>query len=100
MIQSTIQERACAIWTEIWELADERWPPENVPAAWRVYEHLKEALISAGVSKAQAIAAFADDFFYSEETWGDLTLIDNHKRAIDALVVALLDSELVGLGNE
>jgi len=99
MTQPTIQERACAIWTEIWELADERWPPENVPAAWRVYEHLKEALISAGVSETQAIA-FADDFFYSEGTWGDLRLIDNHRRAIDALIVALLDSELVGLDNE
>jgi len=64
-----------------------------------VYEHLKETLISAGVSEAQAIA-FADDFFYSEEAWGDLTIIDNHKRAIDALIAALLDSELVGLSSE
>lgn len=99
MPQPTIQERAFAIWAEIWKLAGEQWPPTSVPAARRVYEHLKEALISAGVSKAQAIV-FADDFFYSEETWGDLMLIDNHKRAIDALIVALLDSELVGLSNE
>jgi len=99
MTQPTIQEKAVAIWTEIWKLAGERWPPASVPAAWRVYELLKEALIGAGVSKAQAIA-FADDFFYSEKAWGDLTLIDNHKLAIDALIVALLDSELVGLGNE
>ena len=99
MTQPTIQEKALAIWTEIWELAGEQWPPTSIPAAWRVYECLKEALIGAGVSEAQAIA-FADDFFYSEEAWGDLRLIDNHKRAIDALVVALLDSELVGLSNE
>ncbi len=99
MTQPTIQEKACAIWTEIWELAGERWPPTSIPTAWRVYECLKKALIGAGVGEAQAIA-FADDFFHSEEAWGDLSLIGNHKRAIDALVVALLDSELVGLGHE
>jgi len=99
MTQPTLQEKAFVIWAEIWELAGERWPPTSVPAAWRVYEHLKGALVGTGVSEAQAIA-FADDFFYSEGTWGDLTLIDNHKRAIDALVVALLDSELVELGNK
>jgi len=99
MTQPTIQEKAVVIWTEIWKLAGEQWPPTSVPAAWRVYEHLKQALVDAGVSEAQAVA-FTDDFFYSERTWGDLTLVDNHKRAIDALVVALLDSELVGLGNE
>jgi hypothetical protein len=84
---------------EIWRLAGEQWPPDSIPAAWRVYQHLKQALISVGVSEAQAIA-FADDFFYGEGAWGDLTIIDNHKKAIDALTVTLLDSEIVGLDEE
>ncbi|MDY6874706.1 MAG: hypothetical protein SWK90_00660 [Chloroflexota bacterium] len=99
MNQSTIQEKALAVWTEIWELAGEQWPPTSIPVAWRVYECLKEALVGAGVSEAQAIA-FADDFFYGQEAWGDLRLTSNHKRAVDALIVALLDSELVELGTE
>ena len=44
--------------------------------------------------------AFADDFFYGAEKWGDLTLVDNHRWAIDALTATLLDSELVGLDEE
>ncbi len=99
MTQPTIQERAAAIWVEIWELADEQWPPRSIPVAWRVYECLKGALVRAGVTEAQAMA-FADDFFYGAEKWGDLTLVDNHRWAIDALTVTLLDSELVGLDGE
>ncbi len=85
-----------SVWLEIWTLAGERWPPKSVPTAWRVYECLKNALINAGVSKAQTIA-FADDFFHSDEGWGDLTYVDNHKRALDALNAAPLDAELVAL---
>jgi len=99
MTQPTIQDRASAIWVSIWELAGEQWPPRSVPAAWRAYERLKEALVGVGVTEAQAIA-FADDFFFSTASWGDLALIENHRHAIDALTVALLDSELVGLGEE
>jgi hypothetical protein len=99
MNESTIQGRASAIWVEIWRLAGEQWPPDSIPAAWRVYQHLKQALMSAGVSEAQAIA-FADDFFYGERAWGDLAIIDNHKKAIEALTVTLLDSELVALEKE
>jgi hypothetical protein len=99
MNEFTVQERASAIWVEIWRLAGEQWPPDSIPAAWRVYQHLKQALTSAGASEAQAIA-FADDFFYSEGAWGDLAIIDNHKQAIDALTVTLLDSEIVGLDEE
>jgi hypothetical protein len=99
MTQPTIQERASSIWVEMWKLAGEQWPPRNVPDAWRVYQHLKEALIRAGVSDGQAIA-FADDFFLSAEAWGNLAVIDHHKRVIDALTATLLDSELVGMGNE
>jgi hypothetical protein len=95
MAQPSIQERAASIWVDTWRLAGEKWPPASVPAAWRVYEHLKQALTGFGASEAQAIA-FVDDFFNSSKTWGDLTLVDNHITVIEALTVALLDSELVG----
>ena len=99
MTQSTMQERAFALWVEIWNLAGERWPPNGIPAAWRVYEHLKQALAGTGISEAQA-SAFADDFFHCQDEWGDLELVSNHQHPIEALVAVLLDSELVGLGGE
>ena len=93
MVDSALQTKASAVWVELWRLAGEKWPPNNVPAAWRVYQHLKEALINTGATKAQAIA-FADEFFYGERGWGDLSHIENHKRPIDALTATLIDVEL------
>jgi len=93
MAGSALQARASAVWVELWRLAGEKWPPNNVPAAWRVYQRLKEALVNTGATEAQAIA-FADEFFYGESRWGDLSHIENHKRPIDALTATLLDVEL------
>ena len=98
MPQSSVQQQAVKLWTEIWDLAGERWPPLDVPTAWRVYERVKQALVEEGVSEEQAIA-FADDFFYRSDSWGDLTVIDNHKQVIGALTTALIDSELVAMEN-
>jgi len=93
MAESALQSRASAIWVELWQLAGEAWPPRSVPAAWRVYQRLKETLVKVGATEAQAVA-FVDDFFYGDGQWGDLSIIENHRRAIDALVTALLDAEL------
>jgi hypothetical protein len=93
MAGSALQAKASAVWVELWRLAGEKWPPDNVPAAWRVYQHLKEALVNTGATEAQAVA-FADEFFYGEGRWGDLSHIENHKRPIDALTATLLDVEL------
>ena len=93
MTESKLQTRASGIWVEMWRLAGEKWPPNNVPAAWRVYQHLKQALVNAGATEAQAVA-FADEFFYGESRWGDLSYIENHKGPIDALTATLLDAEL------
>ncbi len=99
MTQSTMQERAFALWVEVWSLVGEQWPPNDIPAAWRVYGHLKQALVGTGISEAQA-SAFADDFFHRQDEWGDLALVRNHEHPIEALVAVLLDPELVGLGSE
>mgnify|MGYP006298473949 FL=1 len=99
MYRVGIQAQALKIWTEIWKLAGEQWPPRDLPSAWRVYEFLKDALTERGVSESQAIA-FADDFFYREQSWGDLAHMGNHEQAIEDLSAALIDSELVALEGE
>lgn len=91
-----MEEQATAIWIEIWKRAGEHWPPGSIPLAWRAYEYLKQALMSNGAAELQAIA-FADDFFNASLGWGDLSLIGNHRQAIEALARVLIDSELVGL---
>lgn len=55
MTQPTMQERAFALWVEIWTLASERWPPNAIPAGWRVYEHLKQALAGTGSAKRRRL---------------------------------------------
>ena len=92
----SMEERATTIWLEIWKRAGEHWPPGSIPLAWRVYEYLKQALMSNGAAEPQAIA-FADDFFTAAAGWGDLAQLDNHRHAIESLARVLIDSELVGL---
>ena len=94
----SMEERASAIWIEVWKRAGEHWPPASIPLAWRAYDYLKQALISNGADEPRAIA-FADDFFNASLGWGDLSLIGNHRHAIEALTRVLIDSELVGLGH-
>ena len=96
MSEASIQAQALKIWRDIWHLAGEQWPPRDVPSAWRVYECLKDALRERGVTESQAIA-FADDFFYRDQSWGDLAHMGNHEQAIEDLSAALIDSELVAL---
>lgn len=67
-----------------------------MPTAWRVYECLIDTLMHAGATKERAIA-FADDFFYSDESWDDLSVVNNHKPVIEKLVAALFDAELIGM---
>jgi len=97
--QESIQAQAIDIWTEIWNLAGDQWPPRDVPAAWRVYESLKNALMERGVSEGQAVA-FADDFFCRGQNWGDLAHLGNHEQVIEDLTAALIDSELVALASD
>jgi len=97
MSQPTMIEKAAALWLELWELAGEKWPPDNVALAWRLYERLKRHLLGLGVNEAQAIA-MCDEFYRNAQGWGNLAIVTNHRRPIDALTVTLIDVELAGLG--
>ena len=99
MNQSTVLEKAAALWLELWELAGEKWPPDNVALAWRLYERLKRRFIGLGMNEAQAIT-FCDEFFRGAQGWGSLTLVSNHRRPIDALTVTLIDVEMAEMGIE
>ncbi len=95
MTQSTMRERASALWVGIWNLAGEQWPPNGIPAAWRVYEHPEQALAGMGISH-KIPPAFADDLFHRQDDWGDLERVSNHQHRVEALVAVLLDSESAG----
>lgn len=99
MTQTTVLERAAAIWLELWELAGEKWPPDNVALAWRLYEHLKRRLMGTGINEVQAITC-CDEFFRGAQGWGNLAVIINHRRPIDALTVTLIDVEMAEMGIE
>ena len=95
---TTVLEQAAMLWLELWELAGEKWPPENVALAWRLYERLKRKLIGRGAHSSQAIA-LCDDFFRSAHGWGNLAIVTNHRRPIDALTVALIEVDMAELEN-
>jgi hypothetical protein len=95
--QSALLEQAAMLWLDLWELAGEKWPPENVALAWRLYERLKRKLVGRGASEYQAIA-LCDDFFRGAAGWGNLAIVTNHRRPIDALTGALIDVEMLELG--
>lgn len=95
---TTVLEQAAMLWLELWELAGEKWPPENVALAWRLYERLKRKLIGRGAHSSQAIA-LCDDFFRSAHGWGNLAVVTNHRRPIDALTVALIEVDMAELGD-
>ncbi len=67
--QTTLLEQAAMWWLDVWELAGEKWPPENVALAWRLYERLKRKLVGRGASEYQAIA-LCDDFFHGAARLG------------------------------
>jgi hypothetical protein len=90
---TTVLEQAAMVWLELWELAGERWPPDNVALAWRLYERLKRRLISHGAPESQAIV-LCDEFFRGAHGWGNLAIVTNHRRPIDALTVALIDGRM------
>ena len=94
---TTVLEQAAMWWLELWELSGERWPPENVALAWRIYERLKRKLISRGAPEPQAIM-LCDEFFRGTHGWGNLAIVTNHRRPIDALTVALIDVDMAEAG--
>jgi hypothetical protein len=96
---TTVLEQAAMLWLELWELAGEKWPPENVALAWRLYERLKRKLISRGAPESQAIV-LCDDFFRGAQGWGNLAIVTNHRRPIDALTVVLIDVDMADLDGE
>lgn len=90
---TTVLEQAAMVWLELWELAGEKWPPENVASAWRIYERLKRRLISRGAPESRAVM-LCDEFFRGAHGWGNLAIVTNHRRPIDALTVALIDVDM------
>lgn len=90
-------EQAAVVWLDLWELAGEKWPPDNVALGWRLYERLKRKLIAHGARESQAMV-LADEFFRGAGSWGNLAVVTNHRRPIDALTVALIDVEMAELG--
>ncbi len=94
---TTVLEHAALWWLDLWELAGEKWPPDNVALSWRLYERLKRKLIGRGASDYQAVA-LCDDFFRGSSGWGNLAIVTNHRRPIDALTGALIDVDAAVAG--
>jgi hypothetical protein len=94
---TTVLEEAALVWLELWELAGEKWPPDNVALAWRLYERCKRKLISRGAPEPQAIM-LCDEFFRGAHGWGNLAIVTYHRRPIDALTVALIDVDMLKAG--
>ena len=95
---TTVLEQAAMVWLDLGDLAGEKWPPDNVALAWRLYERLKRKLISRGARDSHAIA-LCDDFFRNAHGWGNLAIVTNHRRPIDALTVALIEVDMAELEN-
>ncbi len=95
--QTTVLEQAAMIWLDLWQLAGEKWPPENVALAWRLYERLKHKLVSRGTSEYHAIA-LCDEFFRGATQWGNLAVTTYHRRPIDDLTVALVNVDTLKAG--
>ncbi|MBI5567836.1 MAG: hypothetical protein HY870_23250 [Chloroflexi bacterium] len=93
---TTVLEQAAMLWLELWELAGEKWPPDNVALAWRLYERLKRKLIGRRAPEPQAIM-LCDEFFRGAHGWGNLAIVTNHRRPIDALTVVLIDVDMAEL---